>query len=151
MEVWRNITDYPNYMVSNTGLVRSRYKVLNPSPTSNGYLKFTISNNGVRKHTYVHHLVAQEFIGPRPIVDGIPMDIDHLDRVKTNNHVSNLKYCSHKENCKNRTRLKLGCVYRKKNRYCAQIKYDLKTICKYFLTEQEARDWLQTFEYLLHQ
>lgn len=42
----------------------------------------------------VHVLVAEAFLGPRP--DG--MFVDHKDRVRTNNHISNLRYVTRSEN-----------------------------------------------------
>ena len=60
---------------------------------SDGYL--TVRVRHVR--TTVHRLVAQAFLGERP--EG--MVIDHIDRDKTNNHISNLRYCSLSENSKN--------------------------------------------------
>jgi hypothetical protein len=60
---------------------------------SDGYL--TVRVRHVR--TTVHRLVALAFLGERP--EG--MVIDHIDRDKTNNHISNLRYCSLSENSKN--------------------------------------------------
>lgn len=50
--------------------------------------------NGRNKPFYVHRLVAEHFIGPCP--DGC--EVNHRDGNKTNNHVSNLEYVTHKEN-----------------------------------------------------
>ena len=60
---------------------------------SDGYL--TVRVRHVR--TTVHRPVALAFLGERP--EG--MVIDHIDRDKTNNHISNLRYCSLSENSKN--------------------------------------------------
>ena len=60
---------------------------------SDGYL--TVRVRHVR--TTVHRLVALAFLGERP--EG--MVIAHIDRDKTNNHISNLRYCSLSENSKN--------------------------------------------------
>lgn len=47
---------------------------------------------------FVHRIVADAFLGPKP--DG--MVTDHIDRDRTNNVVSNLRYCTHRESCRNR-------------------------------------------------
>lgn len=60
-----------------------------------GYLRFTAN----RKSIYLHHAVAQLFIGDRP--EGLV--IDHIDRDKNNNHVNNLRYCTVRENNINRS------------------------------------------------
>ena len=72
-----------------------------------------LSDKVSRKHQYItnslkgydipvyrHHLVAKYFItNPRP---DIFTDIDHIDRNKTNNKASNLRYCTSYINMLNR-------------------------------------------------
>lgn len=60
---------------------------------SDGYL--TVRVRHVR--TTVHRLVALAFLGERP--EG--MVIDHIDRNKSNNHFTNLRYATLSENSKN--------------------------------------------------
>lgn len=45
----------------------------------------------------VHELVITTFIGPRPD----DMEIDHIDRNRANNKLSNLRYVTHQENMAN--------------------------------------------------
>lgn len=45
----------------------------------------------------VHSLVAQAFLGDRPK----GMVIDHIDGNRFNNHYTNLRYCTQKENMNN--------------------------------------------------
>ena len=60
-----------------------------------GYLKVRIKHaDGKIRSRYVHHLVAEAFLGFRP--DGA--DIDHIDGDRTNNRPENLRYCTRKEN-----------------------------------------------------
>jgi hypothetical protein len=53
-----------------------------------------------KKMWYLHHLVAREFIGERP--EGTV--IDHIDRNKHNNAVTNLRYITQAENMRNSSR-----------------------------------------------
>jgi len=76
--------------VSNDGLVRKvTGKILKPQ-LKEGYLH--IVRQG--KNITIHSLVAETFIGLRPE----DMVIDHIDENKLNNHRTNLRYMSNKEN-----------------------------------------------------
>jgi uncharacterized membrane protein len=103
MEEFKNI--FENYEVSNFGNVRRKcnngtYKIINCSVLNTGYKYFQIIREGKRINKMVHQLVAQEFIGYRPE----NMVIDHIDRNKLNNNVSNLRYITQKENMTNTDR-----------------------------------------------
>lgn len=111
-EKWRDIVGYEGYyMVSSFGRVISlgrtipcfngiRYKkpyLLTISKASHGYSKVIFSVKNIHKSLNIHRLVAQAFI-PNP--DNKPT-VDHIDRNKTNNHVSNLRWCTLIENMNN--------------------------------------------------
>lgn len=104
-EIWKPVKGYEGlYEVSNKGNVRSvdryvtngnRYRLLKgkpkkPSPESGGYLITNLSKNGQVKTYFVHRLVANV----------LPF-IDHINTIKTDNRVENLRWCSQKENCNN--------------------------------------------------
>jgi len=93
-EVYKQIED-TMYSVSNFGNVRN--------DKSGRILKQVISNSGYKcvclylpklKYCTVHRLVAKAFI-PNP--DNLS-DVNHIDEDKSNNHVSNLEWLSHKDN-----------------------------------------------------
>lgn len=63
----------------------------------NGYLEYIFFHNGEHKFISVHRLVAETFI-PNP--DGKPC-IDHINTVKTDNRVQNLRWCTQQENILN--------------------------------------------------
>ena len=111
-EIWKPVKGYEGlYEVSNLGNVRSldryimcgkQYCFLKGKPMktchdSNGYLITTLSKNGKVKRHYLHRLVAEAFI---PNLNSLPC-IDHINTVKDDNKVENLKWCSYKENSNN--------------------------------------------------
>jgi hypothetical protein len=61
------------------------------------YLKYTLCKDGVRKDKDVHRLIALTFI-PNP--DNKPF-IDHIDKDKHNNKVTNLRWVTPEENSAN--------------------------------------------------
>jgi hypothetical protein len=94
-EAWRDVPDYRGYYeVSDRGRVRSvarivkrgsgtqrvRERILRPGYTKAGYPIVALFRNGEQHMAYVHHLVLEAFVGPRPPGDegrhknGIPRD-----------------------------------------------------------------------------
>jgi hypothetical protein len=111
MEEWRDIKGYEGlYQISNHGNVVSKERrvinhrngttrivreaVMNPWDNGNGYLVVTLRNKRHRKNVYVHRLVAEAFIKKQ---EGKSY-INHKDYDKHNNAVSNLEWCTQKEN-----------------------------------------------------
>jgi hypothetical protein len=84
-----------NYILFSNGHLLSlkTYKYLTPSLTHYGYETFTMN----KIHYYVHKLLGQAFI-PNP--DNKPF-IDHIDRNKSNNDMSNLRWATKSENNRN--------------------------------------------------
>jgi hypothetical protein len=76
--------------VSNDGLVRKVTGMILKPQLRDGYLHITRK----AKHITIHSLVAETFIGLRPE----DMVIDHIDENKVNNHYTNLRYLTNKEN-----------------------------------------------------
>lgn len=93
-EVWAAV--HANYAVSNYGRCASKargsWRALRPSLTSAGYLSVMLGEGTI----LVHQAVVRTF-------DGVPptpahTDIRHLDGVKTNNELTNLRYGTRSEN-----------------------------------------------------
>lgn len=97
-EVWKPISDFPYYDVSNLGRIRSRMRkngYLKQSQTNRKYLKVTLSTGrGTQKTKSVHQLVAEAFL----VTSSNSSDVNHKDGNKSNNHVENLEWMSHSAN-----------------------------------------------------
>lgn len=98
-EEWRPIAGYPHYLVSDQGRItstrRGETRELRGGYVGGGYRKVTlVSPDGTRQARKVHHLVAEAFIGPRPI----GAQVRHLDDNKARNAVDNLAYGSKSQN-----------------------------------------------------
>ena len=87
------------YAVNESGDVWSfrSQKFLKQYDNGHGYKMVNISVDGNVFHLRVHRLVAEAFV-PNP--EG-KSDIDHIDNCRDNNHYSNLRWVSAKENCNN--------------------------------------------------
>jgi len=73
-------------------------RALKAGVDSRGYRVARLYNNGESKFLKVHRLVLEAFVGPCPL----GLQADHIDRDKTNNRISNLRWVSCSENNKNR-------------------------------------------------
>lgn len=96
-ELWKEIVLLnKKYLVSNFGNIinNENNRKVNISLTKNGYCQMTVTIKHKNTNFYVHRLVAQAFI-PNP--NNLPQ-INHIDGNKTNNCVSNLEWCSCKDN-----------------------------------------------------
>lgn len=102
---WVDIRGYEGkYQVSNLGQVRSlsygrskNIKIRKLTNNGNGYMKIGLWKNNKGKEIYIHRLVAQAFI-PNP--DDKP-EVDHINTIKSNNRLWNLKWVSYSENNNN--------------------------------------------------
>lgn len=107
--IWQEVAGYEGrYEVSDAGQVRS---LSTYRPTSGGILAHWVQNRGYRYVTLrgadgskkafaVHRLVLEAFHGPCP--EG--KQVAHFDGDPSNNHISNLRWASAKENIADRTR-----------------------------------------------
>lgn len=112
IEEWRPVVGFEGlYEVSNWGRIKSlpktvtrkgicynlNEKILKPQPSGNGYLKIFLHNNKYKKQFFVHRIVSEAFI-PNP---GNKPFIDHINTIRDDNRIENLRWCTQKENCNN--------------------------------------------------
>jgi hypothetical protein len=144
VEIWKCITNYTNYQVSNLGRVKNfKGMVLKPCENKYGYLYVNLYMKGVRKLQKLHRLVALEFI-QNP---SNKYSVDHIDGVKTNNKLINLRWATSQEQRMNTTKQAAntssqykGVSWSKRmNKWEAYINIENKqVILGYFTNEEEA-------------
>ena len=94
------IANFENYSVNRLGVIinNTTNAVMKTSFNDANYLQVTLYNSRENQTFLVHRIVAQTFI-ENP--DNLP-EVDHKDRNKTNNNVSNLHWVTRSENNFNR-------------------------------------------------
>ncbi len=167
MENWRDIKGYEGkYQVSDLGRVRSLdvevtqkvvggklvnrvYKgcILKQS-IRNNYLSVNLKDKGTKKHMSVHRMVSEAFIeNPhnKPLVN-------HKNGVKSDNRMSNLEWCTSKENSQHALKNGLHKPYLEK--WAIQKANDSfckRTICvetgEVFKSAYEAAIWLNDYKF----
>lgn len=137
-EYWKRCAGYEQeYIVSNKGRIASlpkpngskkiKIRDISKSFDGCGYIRVTMHKNGVYKKIRLHTLIAETFIG------SIPSDhtVDHLNRIKTDNSLKNLRILSHAQNVNayysNNRKNKYG-VININGKYVARIKINKKTV-----------------------
>ena len=138
IEIYKDIQGYEGYQISNHGNVKSNStgKVLKCYKNDNGYLRVTLSKQGKLKHHQIHRLVAQAFIENPNNYE----EVNHKDEDKTNNHVTNLEWCTRSYNINYGTRnekiskqvmcIETGVVYPSTMEVERELGYDHRGISK---------------------
>lgn len=95
-EEWKPIQGFNNYLVSNHGRVKNikRGNVLKPRPNPSGRMQIQLYRDGAGKNYSLHRVVAKSFIS-NP--ENKPQ-VNHKDGDPSNNHASNLEWCTQSEN-----------------------------------------------------
>ncbi len=98
MEVWKSYNEC--YEVSSMGSVRNKktLRVLKPWISGSGYYKCQVGKNRLRKR--VNRLIAEVFL---PNEYNLPV-VDHINHIRTDNRVENLRWVSYRDNNLNRTK-----------------------------------------------
>jgi hypothetical protein len=106
-EIWKPIKGHDGYEISNYGRVKSFMqtspKILSICTDTLGYERVKLYKDGSYIVQKIHQLVAIHFI---PNTKNKP-EINHLDGDKSNNHYSNLEWCTRSENMKHACKIGL--------------------------------------------
>ena len=106
-----------------------------------GYKVFGFTIKGKTKHFRFHRVMYYAYNNQWDIYDSSKDNcIDHIDGIRTNNHISNLRNVTQQENCFN-TRCKGYYFHKKTGKYQAHIQLNGKLIhigC--YDSEDEARE-----------
>jgi hypothetical protein len=105
-EVWR-VTANDHYEVSSLGGFRRvvadrigrKRKALSTRPRPDGYVRVTMTRDGVEVPYYLHRLVCEAFNGAPPA----GFEVDHIDGNRSNNAASNLRWAPKGDNLSWRT------------------------------------------------
>lgn len=145
-EEWKEIIDYSGYFISNFGNVKGiRFKdrLMKQNPNPKGYLHICMCNENERNKSFgIHRLVAKHFL------EDFDENLytDHIDRNKTNNHISNLRMVTNQINIRNQdkrqgltSKYKGVCYDKSRNKWITKIKINYKSVwIGRYETEEEA-------------
>ena len=95
------IEDFEDYLIYEDGGVfsKKRNKFLKPHKDNKGYIYVALFKDNVRKAYKVHRLLALNYI-PNP--ENKPC-VDHINRIRDDNRLVNLRWATRSENCRNCT------------------------------------------------
>ena len=99
---WRDVVGYEGlYKISEYGDVMSigygrtgEKRLIKPRNDGRGYMQVGLYKNGKRKQHKIHRLVATAFCEGAEYFN----EVNHIDEDKTNNHYSNLEWCTREYN-----------------------------------------------------
>jgi len=132
-EIWKEVPNYENYMISSMGRVKSlnfnktgKERLLKQGK-SRQHLKVTLWNEQGNTQLKVHQLVAIAFLGHVRSGSTRGLVVDHIDNDPLNNNLSNLQVITNRENTskdtKNKTSAYTGVSWHKASkRWRAQIR-----------------------------
>tara|TARA_R110001632_G_scaffold155972_1_gene274272 strand:- start:246 stop:695 length:450 start_codon:yes stop_codon:yes gene_type:complete len=136
------IEGYENYLIFEDGMIINSKtgREMKPFMNTSGYCAIGLTKNLKETKFLVSRLVAKAYI-PNP---ENKLEVDHINRIRNDNRVENLRWTSHIENMQNLSLYKTNTTGEKNIRKTKKGKYRFekiiykKTFSKCFHTLQEA-------------
>ena len=94
-EIWKIITDFPNYSISSFGNVKNNKtgKYRKQIKNLNNYMNVVIFKGNKHFHFLIHRLVALEFI---PNLEN-KKTVNHINHIRDDNNINNLEWATQTE------------------------------------------------------
>lgn len=118
----KRLVTFPMYLIDENGNIFSEYtkKYLKTHLNNKGYVVCQLRDTNGKNHiVLVHRLVAKTFI---PNENADKLEVNHKDGNKLNNNITNLEWCTRKENI--RHGIKNGLISQLMTK-CSIFQYDL--------------------------
>lgn len=98
-EIWQESKEFPGYFGSNKGRVKNnKGHIMSPWTTKKGYKRLALTRNKKKFKIAVSRFISLIFT---PNIDNLP-EVDHRNKIRSDNNISNLKWSTRKDNCNNR-------------------------------------------------
>ena len=96
-EAWRTLPEFPGHRFSSEGRVAKPSGITTRGAEWGGYMSLKIQRRTIKVHT----LICMAFYGPQP---SPAHTVDHINRIRLDNHASNLRWATWPEQKANQTR-----------------------------------------------
>ena len=125
--IWMPIKNYPNYAISICGQVKNIKTQRILKQFNNGYYSVGLVKNKESTILSVHRLLALTYI---PNINNL-MFVDHINNCRTDNRISNLRWCTTNDNQHNRllnknskTKIKGVYFHKRAKKWCSIIRFN---------------------------